>query len=161
MGTTDIDITEGSGKSVAAHDFTEDSITRVVERVAPGTGKITLPTTPDIASQSAAGLYPATAIDIQGKARVLIRTTMSANNVSASFRILLYDSAGTLIGSLPGPSDTYTATASEESVSEESATRYVGTFFVMANEAGAASMKIRLTEAPTNSGNISFSVCGV
>jgi len=162
MATTDINITPGSGVAVAAHSFTEDAETRVVERVAPGTGVLDNPATPQISKQSAAGLYPASAVDIQGKARVGLRWTLSAADVSVGFRILLYDVDDVLFAILPSPTETYTVVASAvETVSEESETRYVGTFFGIANDFGAKSLKIRWPAVPTNSGTVSCFVAGV
>jgi hypothetical protein len=158
------DITPGSGDKVAALSFTDpiDTTAKKAERVVPATGKSNFPTTPQISKQNAAGLYPTTAVDIQGQGRVGLRFTMSASNVSVAFQVLLYDDDGTLYCKLPAPGDSYTAVASSiESFTEESETRYLGSFFLLSNESGAESLKVRFTGAPTNSGTVSVFVAGV
>jgi len=157
-------ITEGSGLNVAAHTVTDpnDSTSKKVERVAPGTGKINFPATPQISKQSAAGLYPTTAVDVQGQGRVGLRFTFSAGTISVTFRVLLYDDDGTLYAILPSPTEVYTAVAqATESFTEESETRYLGTFFLLSNESGAESLKVRFVSAVSASGTASVFVAGV
>jgi hypothetical protein len=158
MATTYIDVTEGSGKKVAAHSFTEDAVTKYAERAAPGTGVLTIPDTANIAAETDADLYPASVINIQGQARIVIKTSFSVASASQVWRLLLYDSAGDLIGCLPSTTEVYTAVASAAELDED--TRYIGTMFVFSNDSGAASLKIRMTAAPS-SGNVSFFVAGV
>ena len=143
---------------MAAHSFTEDSKTRLVERVAPGTGKVTMPTTAQLDAKTAAGIYPASVIDIQGKARIIIKSSFSIASATSAWKALLYDSVGDLIGCLPNSVDIYTTTAAATEQDEDS--RYIGTMSIINNDVGAAGLKIRMTGDPS-SGNVSFFIAGL
>jgi len=152
MATGKITVAEGSDKAVASHSFTEDAETKHVERVAPGAGVITIPGTAQVAEQTSTGAYPASAIDITGKARVIIKADFSANDGTAKARLQFFDSAGSLIGQ----SDEMDI--SNTGVQDNS--RYVGNMTAVDNSFGASGLKIVITTAPA-SGNVSFYVAGV
>jgi len=152
MATGKISITEGSDKSIASHSFTEDAETKHVERVAPGSGILTMPATAQVAEKTTSGTYPATVIDIIGKPRIVIKSDFSASDGTAKARIQFFDSTGSLIGQ----SDEYSI--SNSGVQDNS--RYVGNMLAIDNTIGASGLKVTLTEAPA-SGNVSFYVAGI
>ena len=123
-----------------------------------GVGQVNLPATAQIAAESAAGLYPTSAIDISGKKQVIIKVSFSVASAIQEFRILMFDSDSELMGCLPSVSEVYTAVAS--ATEQDGASRYIGTMFVFSNESGATSLKIRMIGTPS-SGNVSFFVAGV
>jgi hypothetical protein len=152
MASGKISIAEGTDKNIAAHSFTEDSETRYVERVAPGSGVLTLPGTAQIAEKTAAGTYPATAIDITGKGRIIIKSDFSTDNGTAKARLQFFDSAGRLMGQ----SDEYDIT----NTGIQDSSRYVGNMLAVDNTIGASGIKINVTAVPS-SGNVSLYVAGV
>ncbi len=153
MATGKISITEGSDKSIASHSFTEDAETKHVERVAPGAGVLTVPGTPQVSEQSSTGTYPASAIDITGKAGIVIKTTFSVDSDTCKVKLRFYDSAGAFVGISAETSVGNTAIAD--------GARYMGAAILVDNRfLGASGLKIDITEAPA-SGNVSFAVSGV
>lgn len=122
-----------------------------------GVGQANFPSA-QISAESAAGLYPTSAIDISGKKQVIIKTSFSVAAAIQEFRILIYDADDELMGCLPSVSEVYTAVAS--AAEQDGASRYIGTMFVFTNVSGASSIKIRMTDVPS-SGNVSFFIAGV
>lgn len=152
MAQGKISIAEGSDKNIAAHSFTEDAETRYVERVAPGAGVLTLPSA-QVSEETSTGTYPASAIDITGKAGITVKASFSTDSDTCKVKLLFSDSAGGLIGL----SDEYTI--SNTAVADGA--RYLGSALLVDNQLLAASgVKIVITEAPS-SGNVSFYVAGV
>jgi hypothetical protein len=153
MATGKISITEGSDKNIASHSFTEDSETKHVERVAPGAGVVTIPGTAQVSEQSSTGTYPASAIDITGKAGIVIKSSFSVSTSTCKVKVLFLDSSGAMIGL----SDEYTIPNSESA----DGSRYLGGSLLVDNRLlGASGVKIVITEAPA-SGNVSFYVAGI
>ena len=148
-----INISEGSDKKVASHSFTEDSETKHVERVAPGAGVLVVPGTAQVSEETSTGTYPATAIDVTGKAGIVVKSTFSNDSATCKVKFLFLDSAGSPIG----VSGEYTL--SNSGVADGS--RYIGSAFMIDNQQLAASgVKIVITTAPA-SGNVSFFIAGV
>jgi len=58
MATDSLGVTEGSGVNVATHSFSEDNEIKHIERVAPGTGILTVPDSINIPDISTKGVYP-------------------------------------------------------------------------------------------------------
>lgn len=153
MATGKIVVAEGSDKNIAAHSFTEDSETRYVERVAPGAGILTLPGTAQAAEKTSTGVFPASPIDIIGKAGVTVKANFSAGDISCKIKMQFFDSAGALMVQ----SDEYSIGNTQ--VADGS--RYLGSALVVDNGLlGASGLKISITAAPA-SGNVSFFVAGV
>jgi hypothetical protein len=160
MSTNKIGFTEGSGINIGTHSFSEGGLTKHIERVAPGTGTLTAPVSGSsfLDSISTITLYPTAGnpIDISGKARVTIKTSFSTASATADFKILMYDSANTLMGILPSVSEVYTAISSS---SEQDNSRYIGSMYLFSNDGGMSGIKIRLSTIST--GNISFYIGGI
>ena len=154
MSTADIEITEGAGIPIAAHTISEDSETKYIERIAVGSGAIALPTTAQIETETVAGTYPSSSIDVQGKGRIVIKSSFSVNTDTCVYYLQFYDINDVLIGE----SDDYYEIANSGIL--DSFSRYVGTMVVINNEFGFCGIKIRLSSIPA-SGNVSFYVAGV
>lgn len=89
---------EGSDKYLASHSFTQNGTTVHIERVAPGTGAMTMVENASLQDINATGLYPTTPIDCSGLARIALRATIDQSEENATFRVVFYDVAGDLIG---------------------------------------------------------------
>ena len=146
MATAYIGVTEGADKKVATHSFTEDGTTKHVERVAPGVGVVTLPTTAQITGVTQTGLYPASAIDVQGKSRIVLKTQYEDSSNEISIRGVFYDSASTVIGC-----------SEEVSVGNQGfadGSYYLGDIVVFSNECGAKEFKVQVTSITGGTANI-------
>lgn len=98
MAESLIAITEGSGKNVSTQSMTINSQTVEIERSMMGIGVVTLPGSPDIDEEDTPGTYPVAAIDLQGRYYIILKSTFDADDSSASFRFLFFDSADDVIG---------------------------------------------------------------
>lgn len=144
--------TEGAGTNIATHAITEGGETRHVERFAPGSGCVDMPTTEDISAVSVVGFYPTTAyLDCVGKARIILNPVLSVLDETAGIRIAFYDGDSNLIGFTEEVS-----TVATDMVNASSA--YYGEVIIIANEVGASSYKVRIVTAPAT-GTVSF-MCG-
>lgn len=137
MATGYIGVTEGANKKVATHSFTEDGTTKHVERVAPGAGVVTLPTTAQISGVTQTGLYPTNAIDIQGKSRIVLKTQYEDSTNYAKIRGVFYDSASIVIGA------SEEITVNNQGFADGS--YYLGDIVVFSNECGAKEFKVQVT----------------
>jgi hypothetical protein len=119
--------------------------------VAQGVGALTLPGSADTTAQSAVADYPASAISIVGKARLVIKSSFSTTTSVVVVRILWLDSADVVIGySEP-------MIIGNSGISDGGGTpRYYGTPLILANELGASKYKVRIDQVVTDSGNVSF-----
>lgn len=109
---------------------------------------IELPDEPQINLATSIGFYPTEALSCQGKSRIVIKSTFSHTNITAKARLTFYDISDNVIG--------YTDEFYIRNTGQDSDDgRYHGTMFVLANEMGASSFKVRLTRAPIG-GNISM-----
>ena len=150
MGTNKIEYTEGSGLNIATHSFTEDAVTKHVERIAFGTGVATLPVTAQVSEIATATTNPASPIDCTGKGFICIKSNFSANNVEVPIKLQFFDSADVLIGE-SNQIDILNTTLADGG-------RFLGTFTEIFNRSGFAGVKIRTLTVPTNTGNVSFYV---
>lgn len=99
MSTDSLGVTEGSGVNIATHSFSEDSKTKHVERVAPGTGIITMSGSADISNITSKGSYPGTGVDCSGKSRIVLRPMFSSYYCSGlNARLAFYDNVDSIIG---------------------------------------------------------------
>jgi len=142
MASTYIECSEGTGKKVACHSFTEDSVIKYVERDQPGVGKVELPVSPQLDQVNATGNYPTNAIDCQGKWFIVIRNTFSTNTANGSFRFIFYDSNDMVIG--------YSEEISIANLAKSVSGRYFGDTIVYTNDFGATSFKIEIESITDN-----------
>lgn len=145
MSEQTIAVTEGSGKNVSTVQCTIGGSTVQIERDIPGMGVITLSSI--TSAQGSTGLYPASAVDCQGRYYIILKNTFNDNAATAQIRFLFYDSADTEIG--------YTELINITNLGKAVSTRYWGDIIVFANIFGAKSFKVSL-ETISASDNISI-----
>jgi hypothetical protein len=145
MSESQIAVTEGSGKNVSTIAVTIDGSTRQVERDIQGMGVITLANI--TTAQGSTGLYPASAIDFQGRYYIILKSTFNDNSASATIRFLFYDSTDAEIG--------YSEAVPISNLAKSVSTRYWGELIVFSNIYGAKSFKVSL-EAISSGDNITI-----
>ena len=145
MSESQIAVTEGSGKNVSTVAVTIGGSTRQVERDIQGMGLITLASI--TSAQGSTGLYPASAIDLQGRYYIILKSTFNDSAASATIRFLFYDSADTEIG--------YSEAVPISNLGKLVSSRYWGDLVVFSNIYGAKSFKVSL-EAISASDNITI-----
>lgn len=136
MAESLIAITEGSGKNVSTQSMTINSQTVEIERSMMGIGVVTLPSA-NITAEDTPGTYPVSAIDLQGRYYIILKSTFDADDSIASFRFLFFDSADAVIGY----SEELNIDNSGES---DGGGRYYGIPIVFANVFCAKNFKIKL-----------------
>jgi len=134
MSESQIAVTEGSGKNVSTIAVTIDGSTRQVERDIQGMGVITLANI--TTAQGSTGLYPASAIDFQGRYYIILKSTFNDNEATATIRFLFYDSGDTEIG--------YSEAVPISNLGKLVSSRYWGDLVVFSNIYGAKSFKVSL-----------------
>jgi len=137
MSESLIALTEGSGKNVSTQQVSINSQTVEIERSTMGVGIVTLPGTADIEEEDTPGTYPVDVIDLQGRYYIVLKSTFDADDSSAVFRFVFYDSENTVIGL----SEEIAIDNSQES---DGSGRYYGIPIVFANVFCAKSLKIKL-----------------
>ena len=146
-----IPIMTGSDLDVGAREVTEpDGVTKVHQTAVFAAGALSLPSSPQINGVTAAGVYPGTAIDVQGYGTIVIKPVSDTEDDAISVKVRFYDVNGTLIGE----SDEQSLTANVQD-----GTTYVASTIVIENRFGACSVKVHLTADP--SGSVSFYISGV
>ena len=145
MSESQIAVTEGSGKNVSTIAVTIGGSTRQVERDIQGMGVITLASI--TSAQGSTGLYPASAVDLQGRYYIILKSTFNDNAASATIRFLFYDSADAEIG--------YSEAVPISNLGKSVSTRYWGELVVFSNIYGAKSFKVSL-ESISGSDNITI-----
>lgn len=138
MAESLIAITEGSGANVSTQSMTINSQTVEIERSMMGIGVVTLPSA-NITAEDTPGTYPVSAIDLQGRYYIILKSTFDADDSSVVFRFLFFDSADVVIGY----SEELTIDNSGESDGGSPA-RYYGIPVVFANVFCAKNFKIKL-----------------
>lgn len=140
MAESLIAITEGSGKNVSTQSMTINSQTVEIERSMMGIGVVTLPGSADITAEDTPGTYPVSAIDLQGRYYIILKSTFDANNSTVgSFRFLFFDSADVAIG--------YSEELSIENSGEsDGGGRFYGIPVVFANVFCAKNFQIKLID---------------
>lgn len=145
MSESQIAVTEGSGKNVSTAQISIGGSTRQIERDLQGMGLITLANV--TTAQGSTGLYPAAAIDCQGRYYIILKNTFNDNEASATIRFLFYDSASAEIG--------YSEAVPIANLGKVVSTRYWGELVVFSNIYGAKEFKVSL-EAISASDNITI-----
>ncbi|RLE37385.1 hypothetical protein DRJ17_06725 [Candidatus Woesearchaeota archaeon] len=154
MSKSHVSVFEGQDKNIATYEFSEDGVSKHIERFAPNSGICTLPSSPQVYQVSATGLYPSgDPIDVVSAGMIVIKSSFSEDGQSVTFKIVFYDSNGALIGE----SNEVTVATTGRS----DGTRYLGMTTIVDNQLiGASGIKIDVTQAPS-SGNVSLYVAGV
>jgi len=139
MAESLIAITEGSGANVSTQSMTINSQTVEIERSMMGIGVVTLPGSADITAEDTPGTYPVSAIDLQGRYYIILKSTFDADDSTVSFRFLFFDSADTVIG--------YSELLSIDNSGESAGGgRYYGIPIVFANVFCAKNFQIKLID---------------
>lgn len=127
---------------IATHSFTEGIEERHVERVAPGAG--ILNAWDDTATITAVGLVADFSVDTTGRGRIIIGCLCEAAlDTTLKFRLQFKNSNGDVVGL----SAEVTSTLTEVDDGGTPAKRY-GTLTVFANDVGASSVQMYVTELP-------------
>lgn len=113
-----------------------------------GLDPVSMPVTPQVEDVTTIGIYPETPINCSGKWRIIVKSLFSANNVTCKARIVFHDVSQNIVG--------YSDELDIQNTNMSEDTKYHGTLFVVANELSASYFQVRITSAPTNSGNVSF-----
>lgn len=135
--------TEGVGTHIAAHSFYEEGEKRLVERVAPGTGVVEMPATPQISGETTGAFPSGEFVSCRGKSRFVIQSMFQFQGESAEFRLKLFDTNSGEIG--------YTQALAVDELGMPAAPsgRYHGTLYAVSNEFGAAGIQAQITSAPS------------
>jgi hypothetical protein len=127
----------GSGVNIAGHVMSRAGETQKMEAVAPGSGVLELPGTPQISGEALSGEYPVTPVSIEGAGRFVVKTTYTdPDEPGPDVRFKMLDYNDKLIG--------YTDKYTVNNLGIEISGEYIGDMLVMANEMGAKSMQARL-----------------
>ena len=154
MSKSYVGVFEGQDKYIATYEFSENSVTKHIERLAPNSGLCILPSTPQVNQISSTGLYPSgDPIDVTTAGMIVIKSNFSEDGQEVKFKVVFYDSNGELIGE---SNEVEVAT-----VGRTDGSRVLGMATVVDNQLiGACGIKIDVTQAPS-SGNVSLYVAGV
>ena len=145
MSESQIAVTEGSGKNVSTSQVTIGGSTRQIERDIPGMGIITLANV--TTTQGTPGLYPVSAIDMQGRYYIILKSTFNDDEATATIRFLFYDSGSTELG--------YSEAVSIANLAKSVSGRYWGELVVFSNIYGAKEFKVSL-ESISSGDNITI-----
>lgn len=151
MSTSKIGFTEGVGLNVASHSFTEDAVTKHMERIAPGAG--VLASGWSYTSVTAVGLVSGLSCATVGKGRiVVIAKAQTGNTDYFGFRLVFKDGAGVVIGTSELIQPVFTE--------HTSGSDRFATASVFANDCCASSVEVYVTTLPT-SAQVSIAVSAV
>ena len=145
MAESQIAVTEGSGKNVSTQQVSIGGSTRQIERDIPGMGMITLANV--TTTQGTPGLYPGSAIDLQGRYYIILKNTFNDNVAIATIRFFFYDSGSTELG--------YSESVPIANLGKLVSGRYWGDLVVFSNIYGAKEFKVSL-ESISASDNITI-----
>ena len=97
MSTSKMGFSEGTGINIASYIFTEDGVTKHMERIAPGAA--VLSAFDDTATVSAVGLVVDFSANCTGKGRIILGVkAVTTPSDYCSFRFVFKDGAGVVIG---------------------------------------------------------------
>lgn len=143
MSSNKIGFTEGAGLNIASFSFTEDGITKHMERIAPGAGLITGGFSfVDIAVVGLVSGSTACA----GKGRIVVcAKAITGNTDYFTFRLVFKDSSGGVLGLSPLTQISFTELTSGGSPNY----RY-GTVAAFANDCCASSVELYIVTLPAS-----------
>ena len=151
MSTNKIGHTEGIGLNIASHSFTEDSVTKHMERIAPGAG--VLASGWSYTSVTAVGLVSGLSCATVGKGRIAVMAKAQTGNTDYfGFRLVYKDGAGVVMG----VSELIQPVFGEHT----SGSDRFSTISVFANDCCASSVEVYVTTLPT-SAQVSIAVSAI
>ena len=140
---------------IATHSFSEDEETKHVERVAPGAG--VLGAWDDTATITATGLVADFSVDTTGRGRIIVGCLCNAALATTlKFRLVFSNSSSQVVGTTAE----VTATLTETTDGGSPAKRY-GTVTVFANDLGASSAQMYITELPSSATSIDVKMAAI
>ena len=140
---------------LATHSFSESGQTKNVERVAPGAG--VLGAWDDTATITATGLVADFSVDTTGRGRIIVGCLCEAALATTlKFRLQFKNSAGTVVGLSAEVSSALT----EVDDGGTPAKRY-GTLTVFANDVGASSVQMYVTELPEAATSVDLNMAAI
>lgn len=146
MSSNKIGHTEGVGLNIATYSFTEDSVTKHIERIAPGAG--VMAGFDDTASVTAVGLVSGLSASSIGKGRIIIgaKAESVANTDFCTLRLVFKNGSGDVIGTSVLTQITFTELTSGGSPDY----RY-GTVAAFANDCCSSSVEVYVVSIPSGS----------
>ena len=143
MSSSKIGFTEGAGLNIASFAFTEDAVTKHMERIAPGAGVIAGGFS--FTTVSAIGLVSGNAA-CQGKGRIVVcAKAVTGNTDYFTFRLVFKDSSGGVLGVSP-----LTQISFGELTSGGSPDYRYGTVAAFANDCCASSVELYVVTLPAS-----------
>ena len=140
---------------LATHSFSEGGQTKNVERVAPGSG--VLGAWDVTASPTATGLVGSFTLDTTGKGRIIVGCLCDAALAATlKFRLVFSNSSSQVVGTTAE----VTATLTETTDGGSPAKRY-GTVTVFANDLGASSAQMYITELPASATSVDVKMAAI
>lgn len=143
MSTSKMGFTEGIGINVASHAFTEDGVTKHMERIAPGAG--VLSALPAATTVSAIGLVGALSVNCEGKGRIIFSAKATTSNGDFCTARLVFKAAD---GAVIGMSVLTQSTFAELESGGSPSYRY-GTVSAFANDCCAATVELYVVQLPS------------
>lgn len=146
MTASKVGYTEGIGLNLATYSFTEDAVTKHVERIAPAAGVMS--DFDDSATVTASGLVSDFSASCVGKGRIIVgaKAASVANTDFCTFRLVFKNGTGVVIGTSVLTQSTFTELTSGGSPDY----RY-GTASVFANDCCASSVEVYVVSIPSGS----------
>lgn len=146
MSSSKAGYTEGIGLNIATYSFTEDSVTKHVERIAPAAGVMN--DFDDSASVTTSGLVSGFSVSCVGKGRIVIgaKAASVANTDFCTLRLVFKNGTGEVIGTSVLTQSTFTELTSGGSPDY----RY-GTVAAFANDCCASSVEVYVVSIPSGS----------
>lgn len=140
---------------LATHSFSEGGQIKNVERVAPGAG--VLGAWDDTATITATGLVADFSVDTTGRGRIIVGCLCEAALATTlKFRLQFKNSAGAVVGL----SAEVTSALTEVDDAGSPAKRY-GTLTVFANDVGASSVQMYVTELPASATSVDVKMAAI
>ena len=140
---------------IATHSFSEGTETKHVERVAPAAG--VLGAWDDTATITATGLVADFSVDTTGRGRIIVGCLCEADLATTlKFRLQFKNSAGAIVGL----SAEVTSALTEVDDAGSPAKRY-GTLTVFANDVGASSVQMYVTEIPSAATSVVLNMAAI
>lgn len=150
MSSSKIGFTEGAGLNIASFAFTEDAVTKHMERIAPGAG--VMATFGDSATVTTVGLVSSFSVDCAGKGRIVFAVkAATANGDFCTFRLVFKNGNGDVIGT-----SVLTQSSFTELTSGGSPNYRYGTVSAFANDCGATSVEVYIVQISSNESMVCY-----